>query len=325
MIGVYYVILLALRKLQYTCKWTTFYNRITSALFHLQERDCNVSQNTMQSLRSYVSKSPQATTGLRLATSATIRASTLADTNMQLCPLHHQSREGTAPSQDFSSRNASSISPAVHLASSSRALPRRRGFLCKPFQCIGPHKGPASYSTKAAVAQAPIIHNVSESRTGSWQYVVADPSTSTAAIIDPVLDYDPATGIVATRTADALLSLVKDKGYKVDMILETHAHADHITAASYLQRRLAEKQGHRPRIGIGRRIVQVQEMFSERYQVPAEEYLGVFDKLFDDDETFLIGNLTATAIHLPGHTPDHLGYKIGGETLRTSFLLTEPG
>jgi len=272
----------------------------------------------MRSLRSYVSKSPQVTTGLRLATNATSRASN--------CSLHRQSREETAPRQDFFSQNASSTSPVVvHPASSSRAVPRRRGFLHTPFQGIGPHKSPASYSTKAAVAQAPIIHNVFESRTGSWQYVVADPSTSTAAIIDPVLDYDAATGIVATRTADALLSLVGDKGYKVDIILETHAHADHITAASYLQSRLAEKQGHRPRIGIGRRIVQVQEMFSERYQVPMEECIGVFDKLFDDDETFLVGNLTATAIHLPGHTPDHLGYKIGGETLRTSFLFTGPG
>lgn len=279
----------------------------------------------MQSLRPYISNSSQAMTGLLLATSAAVRVLTLANINKQLCPLHQQARERTAPKQGFSSRNATSISPEFHLASSRATLPRRRGFSSKPSQVIGPHKDRASYSTKATVVQVPIIHNVFESRTGTWQYVVADPCTSTAAIVDPVLDFDPATETVATQTADALLSVVRDKGYKVDMILETHAHADHITAASYLQGRLAREQGHRPFIGIGRRIVQVQKMFSERYKVPVEEYQGVFDKLFDDDETFHIGSLTATAIHLPGHTPDHLGYKIGGDTLRTSLSLTEAG
>ncbi|GFF43298.1 probable metallo-hydrolase BURPS1710b_2304 [Aspergillus lentulus] len=157
----------------------------------------------------------------------------------------------------------------------------------------------------------PTIHNVFESKTGTWQYVVADPTTSTAVIIDPVLDYDPATQVITTESADALLSLIKEKGYKVDKILETHAHADHLTAASYLQRRLAQEQGHRPPIGIGKRIGQVQKLFGQRYGIPAQEYEDVFDKLFEDDETFKIGNLTAKAIHLPGHTPDHLGYRIG--------------
>jgi glyoxylase-like metal-dependent hydrolase (beta-lactamase superfamily II) len=98
------------------------------------------------------------------------------------------------------------------------------------------------------------------------------------------------------------------------MILETHAHADHVTAASYLRKRLAqEQQGQAPPIGIGKRIDQVQSLFGERYCVAAQEYEHVFDKLFDDDETFSIGEMKAQAIHLPGHTPDHLGYKIGSE------------
>lgn len=143
--------------------------------------------------------------------------------------------------------------------------------------------------------------------------MVADPSTSSAVIIDPVLDYDAATQTVTTQTADSLLSLVKHKGYHVDMILETHAHADHLSAASYLQSRLSQVQGHRPPIGIGKRIDQVQQLFGQRYGVPAEEYRAVFDKLFDDDETFNVGDVVATAIHLPGHTPDHMGYKIGGK------------
>lgn len=145
--------------------------------------------------------------------------------------------------------------------------------------------------------------------------MVADPSTLTAVIIDPVLDYDPATQVITTSSADQLLSLVKEKSYKVDRILETHVHADHITAATYLQKRLAAEQGHRPPISIGKRIGQVQKLFSQRYSVPREEYENVFSKLFDDDETFSIGEIQATAMHLPGHTPDHLGYKIGGKDL----------
>ncbi|KAL4926790.1 MBL fold metallo-hydrolase [Aspergillus undulatus] len=157
----------------------------------------------------------------------------------------------------------------------------------------------------------PAIHSTFESKTGTWQYIVADASTSTAVIIDPVLDYDPAARKIGTATADSLLSLVKKEGYRVSMILETHVHADHLTAASYLQARLAQEQGYRPPIGVGERIGQVQQVVGERYGIPAAEYRGVFDRLFKDNEIFTIGSLTATAIHLPGHTPDHQGYKIG--------------
>ncbi|KAE8356369.1 beta-lactamase-like protein [Aspergillus coremiiformis] len=172
-------------------------------------------------------------------------------------------------------------------------------------------KGRASCSTEATAAGEPTIHAVFENVTGTWQYVVADPSTSAAVIIDPVLDYDPASQVVATSSADTLLSLVKEKGYKVERILETHVHADHLTAAAYLQKQLSQEQGRKPPIGIGKRIGPVQRLFGRRYAVSPEEYNVVFDVLFDDDENFHIGNLTATAIHLPGHTPDHLGYKIG--------------
>ena len=157
----------------------------------------------------------------------------------------------------------------------------------------------------------PIVHTVFEPQTSTWQYVVADPSTNTAVIIDPVLDFDPARNSIATKSADALLALVKEKGYTVDRLLETHVHADHLTAARYLQDRLA-KDGKRPEIGIGKRIGQVQERFAKRYGIPKEECDGAFDKLFDDDEIFHVGQLEAKAVHLPGHTPDHMGYLIGG-------------
>jgi hypothetical protein len=164
-----------------------------------------------------------------------------------------------------------------------------------------------------ALTLEPMIHDVFEPRTGTWQYVVADPSTKKAAIIDSVLDFDPATNTVTHSSADNLLSLVAEHGYAVDYILETHVHADHITAAKYLQRQLSAKQDHAPAIGIGKRVKQVQEQFARRYEVPETELAGAFDKLFDDDEVFRIGDVEAKAVHLPGHTPDHLGYVIGCE------------
>ncbi|KAJ4011015.1 hypothetical protein NW752_007448 [Fusarium irregulare] len=155
----------------------------------------------------------------------------------------------------------------------------------------------------------PVIHHLYESVTGTWQYIVADAETSCAVVIDPVLDFDPAKNIISTVSANKLLALINQMGYKVDMILETHAHADHPTAASYLQAMLS-KRGSRPNICIGGRIKQVQKLFGERYGIPPGEYEDVFDKLWDDDEQFKIGNLNAQVFHLPGHTPDHIGYKI---------------
>lgn len=169
--------------------------------------------------------------------------------------------------------------------------------------------------------EEPLIHDVFHPGTSTWQYVVACPTTSVAAIVDPVLDFDPASCAISTKSADSLLSWVSEKGYQVKMILETHAHADHLTAASYLQDRIFNENGVRPPIGIGKRIQQVQRHFGKMYGIDPEEYEGAFDKLFQDDEVFEIGGMEAIAIHLPGHTPDHMGYMIGGKlSSGTSFL-----
>lgn len=157
----------------------------------------------------------------------------------------------------------------------------------------------------------PIIHACFEPHTSTWQYIVADPATKTAVIIDPVLDFDPARNAISTETADGLLAMVAEKGYTVDRLLETHVHADHLTAAKYLQTRLSEA-AKKPEICIGKRIGQVQDRFARRYGIAKEEYEGAFDKLFDDDEVFHVGELEAKAVHLPGHTPDHMGYLVGG-------------
>jgi glyoxylase-like metal-dependent hydrolase (beta-lactamase superfamily II) len=216
--------------------------------------------------------------------------------------------------------NTQAIAESRNLSTRRGALAIGRVLSSPPLNTIRSfHKPPgvslsrdrARYSTTSVVGK-PTIHDIFEKSTQTWQYIVADPATSRAVIIDPVLDYNPTTQDISTVSADALLALTEEKGYIVEKILETHAHADHITAASYLQRRITESQGHRPQICIGRRIIQVQELFSERYGVPIEEYEGVFDELLDDDEVFDIGELKVTAIHLPGHTPDHLGYMVGG-------------
>lgn len=159
----------------------------------------------------------------------------------------------------------------------------------------------------------PIVHDIYEPQTGTWQYIVADPVTKIAVIIDSVLDFDPATATITTTTADTLLSLAKEKQYKVEKLLETHVHADHLTAASYLQAQIVKEGAPKPDICIGKRIKQVQDTFAKRYGIPEEQCVGMFDQVFGDDETFTIGNLTAKAVHLPGHTPDHLGYVIGSE------------
>lgn len=166
------------------------------------------------------------------------------------------------------------------------------------------------HNSMTATSHEPAIHSCFEEKTGTWQYIVADPSTNKAIIIDAVLDYDANSRTVSTSTADNLLAIIFRQGYQVERILETHAHADHLTAASYLQSRLLQIQGIRPPICIGKRIHQVQQLFAAKYGIPTDEYENAFDHLFEDDESFAVGQLTVNVMHLPGHTPDHLGYQI---------------
>lgn len=156
------------------------------------------------------------------------------------------------------------------------------------------------------------VESIHERNTGTWQYIVVDPRSLHALIIDPVLDYDAATNTISTNTADGLKSLIEAKGYSIVRILETHAHADHLTAAAYLQSILGRDQGFKPPVCIGKRIREVQRVFGRRYEVPEDDLDSAFDHLLDDDEEFQIGQLRAKVVHLPGHTPDHVGYLIEG-------------
>lgn len=157
----------------------------------------------------------------------------------------------------------------------------------------------------------PDVFSRFEPVTATWQYIVADPATRDAVIIDSVIDFNPVSNQISTQTADSLLSLVSEKNLTVTHILETHAHADHLTASTYLQQQLVNQGKPRPAIGIGARITQVQSTFAPRYGIEDSELSNVFEKLFQDNEEFMIGKLTAKVLHLPGHTPDHVGYIIG--------------
>ena len=146
-------------------------------------------------------------------------------------------------------------------------------------------------------------------------HVVSDLATQRAAIIDSVLDYDPKSGRTATRSADAVIAHVREAGLTVDWHLETHAHADHLSAAPYLKAHLGG------RIAIGEHIRDVQRVFKGLFNAAdLRTDGGEFDHLFQDGETFAIGQLQARVLHTPGHTPACVSYVVGrdafvGDTL----------
>ncbi|MBA17456.1 MAG: MBL fold metallo-hydrolase [Sphingomonas sp.] len=168
----------------------------------------------------------------------------------------------------------------------------------------------------ATPALRPVVNAFFDEATFTASYVVHDPATMRAAIVDSVLDYDPASGRTSHRSAEAIVAHVEALGMTVDWLLETHAHADHLSAAPWLQQRLGGK------LAIGRAITVVQEVFGKLFNAGTEfERDGSqFDRLFDDGDRFTIGTLEATALHVPGHTPADLAYVIGdavftGDTL----------
>ena len=145
-----------------------------------------------------------------------------------------------------------------------------------------------------------------DAKTWTVTYVVSDTVTRHAAIIDPVLDYDFKSGQTSTVSADQVLAYLKEQGLQVDWILETHAHADHLSGAHCLKERVGG------RIAIGENIRAVQSTFKAVFNL-GPSFLPdgrQFDHLFKDGETFLIGNVEATAILVPGHTPADMAYRI---------------
>jgi glyoxylase-like metal-dependent hydrolase (beta-lactamase superfamily II) len=153
---------------------------------------------------------------------------------------------------------------------------------------------------------APEVTAFYEARTGSVQYVVADPATRQCAIIDPVLDYDEKSAATATIQADLILNFVTDRGYRVAWILDTHPHADHFSAADYLKRRTGAPTA------IGEKVTEVQKLWAGYYNSPDFPTDGSqWDRLFAADEVFQLGDIPVRVMFSPGHTLASVTYVIG--------------
>ena len=162
----------------------------------------------------------------------------------------------------------------------------------------------------------PLVKTFFDEPTFTFSYVVSDPETKRCAIVDSVLDFDYAAGKTDTASADQIVDYVKAEGLTVDWILETHVHADHLSAAPYLKDKLGGQ------LSIGEHITTVQNVFGKAFNEGSafQRDGSQFDHLFKDEEQFKIGSIEARAIHTPGHTPACMSYLIGdalfvGDTL----------
>ncbi|MYL25375.1 MULTISPECIES: MBL fold metallo-hydrolase [Halomonadaceae] len=163
---------------------------------------------------------------------------------------------------------------------------------------------------------SPQVQHFFDEPTNTFSYVVQDPDSRACAIIDSVLDFDYAAGRTDVRSADEIIRFIRDNQLEVEWILETHVHADHLSAAPYLHEQLGGQTG------IGHKIMEVQDIFGKAFNAGTEFARdgSQFDRLFSEGDTFTIGNLEASVLHTPGHTPACLTYVIGdaafvGDTL----------
>ncbi|MCF1505976.1 MBL fold metallo-hydrolase [Afifella sp. H1R] len=154
---------------------------------------------------------------------------------------------------------------------------------------------------------SPLVAGFFDERTSSVQYVVTDPATKRCALIDPVLDFDEKSGATSTRSAEALLDYVRQNGCTVEWILDTHPHADHLSAVQYLQRMIGAPTA------IGEKVIEVQKLWKEIYNLPDSFPIdgSQWDRLFADGEHFRIGDLDVEVLHSPGHTLASITYVVG--------------
>lgn len=169
------------------------------------------------------------------------------------------------------------------------------------------------YNAAVMTTAHPTVVGFFHAPTGTVSYVVSDSAARRAAVIDAVLDFDQPSGRTSTKSAEAVAAHVEERKLTVDWILETHAHADHLSAAQFLRKRLGGK------IAIGEHIAEVQRTFAALYGIP-QPTPEVFDRRFADGERFMIGGIEAEVMHTPGHTPACVSYRVGdavfcGDTL----------
>ncbi|SHF72895.1 Glyoxylase, beta-lactamase superfamily II [Kaistia soli DSM 19436] len=164
-------------------------------------------------------------------------------------------------------------------------------------------------------ANIPDIQAFFDEATFTVSYLVSDPATKRGAVIDPVLDYDPASGEVDIGSVEAILAAARNSGISIEWVLETHAHADHLSGAPYIKAQTGA------RIGIGEHIKDVQRIFRPVFNALDLHTDGRdFDRLFAEDDTLAIGEIEVEILHTPGHTPADVSYRIGdavfvGDTL----------
>jgi glyoxylase-like metal-dependent hydrolase (beta-lactamase superfamily II) len=156
-------------------------------------------------------------------------------------------------------------------------------------------------------AHRPDVHTFFDLATHTASHVVIDPSTKKCAVIDSVMDYEPHGAKISFDSADGIIAFIRERGLSLEWVLETHAHADHLSAAPYIQRELGGK------IGIGREIITVQNVFGKIFNEGTEFQRdgSQFDRLFNDGDVFSIGTLPVRVIHTPGHTPADVTYVVG--------------
>lgn len=163
----------------------------------------------------------------------------------------------------------------------------------------------------------PLVKGFFDKRSNTVSYIVQDPQSSSCAVIDSVLDFDYAAGRMTYDSADELIHYIRENALTLEWLIETHVHADHLSAAPYIQREL-----NAGLVGIGEQIVEVQDVFGKVFNEGTEfERDGSqFDRLFRDEDSYSIGNLTVRVMHTPGHTPACMTHVVGnaafvGDTL----------
>lgn len=161
--------------------------------------------------------------------------------------------------------------------------------------------------TLAAASRAPTVKTFFDEATFTATHLVYDSETGAAAIVDSVMDFDQAAGRTSFQSADSIIDYVQAWGLKVEWLLETHAHADHLSAAPYLQEHLGGE------LAIGEQIRTVQEVFGKIFNEGTDFARdgSQFDRLFGDGDVFTLGGIPAMALHVPGHTPADMAYVIG--------------
>jgi glyoxylase-like metal-dependent hydrolase (beta-lactamase superfamily II) len=219
----------------------------------------------------------------------------------------------TAPALPSRARTASSIRTMATTAASKRNPTPP----LVPFRTHSPQPN--------ASKDTPLTHVFFHQPTSTWTYLVVCPTTRKAAVIDSVLDFDPVTNTVSTETADGLLAFAEQEHIHIERILETHAHADHLTGAAYLQLRLggnpaafdseieplAASATARIPIGAYSAVRETQAHFARLYEVPMEELENAFDELYEEGSKLRIGDCEGEVWHLPGHTECSAGYVFG--------------